>query len=190
MKNLWTLSAILLLIGFCVFVYSSVPQTVKQPYTKWDTQTKDNVLEDGTISSTSIFFSKSYSFKSGDKILITASIDEGTLSVRVYEAWTSNEIAFRDDVQSVNLDVTIPNDGYYTISVNRYKRSVGIIYLTKVNADVRVTTRTTEQALVQTYRDTTTYPNKNFESAGIVLLLTGIGVGVLSFQKKDHEHKD
>jgi hypothetical protein len=52
---------------------------------------------------------------------------------------------------------------------------------------VKITTRTTEQALVQAYRDVTTYPYKNLETAGIAVMVAGIGVGVIHSTKQRQE---
>ena len=94
--------------------------------------------------------------------------------------WTFKEIASQSNVQNVNLDVTVPSDGYYQINVKRYKESVFVIYLEETTASVKVSTITTEQVFLQDYRSVTTYPYKNFETAGIAVMLAGIGAGVLS----------
>lgn len=180
MKSLWVLSAFLIVIGFCIFLYSSVPKTVQEPYMKLTTQTKNNVVQDGEISALSSFYSKNFQLGAGDKISITATINEGTLSANVLDMWTFKEIASQSNVQNVNLDVTVPSDGYYQINVKRYKESVFVIYLEETTASVKVSTITTEQVFVQDYRSVTTYPYKNFETAGIAVMLAGIGAGVLS----------
>jgi hypothetical protein len=171
-------------------LYSSVPKTVKEPYINWVTQPKDEVLQDGTVSALSIFYSETHQFESGDKISITASIDEGTLSVDIYDMWAFKEIAAQENVQSVDLDVTIPSNSFYEITVKRYKSSVFVIYTEKTNANVKITTRTTEQALVQAYRDVTTYPYKNLETCGIAVMVAGIGVGVLSIAQIQREESN
>jgi hypothetical protein len=180
LKSLWVLSAFLIVIGFCIFLYSSVPKTVQEPYMKLTTQTKNNVVQDGEISALSSFYSKNFQLGAGDKISITATINEGTLSANVLDMWTFKEIASQSNVQNVNLDVTVPSDGYYQINVKRYKESVFVIYLEETTASVKVSTITTEQVFVQDYRSVTTYPYKNFETAGIAVMLAGIGAGVLS----------
>jgi hypothetical protein len=147
---------------------------------KLTTQTKNNVVQDGEISALSSFYSKNFQLGAGDKISITATINEGTLSANVLDMWTFKEIASQSNVQNVNLDVTVPSDGYYQINVKRYKESVFVIYLEETTASVKVSTITTEQVFVQDYRSVTTYPYKNFETAGIAVMLAGIGAGVLS----------
>ena len=180
------LSAFLLFSGFCVFIYSSIPVIVKEPYLKTVTKTKEDVLTEGTISAYSIFYSKTFNFNSGDRIFITASIEEGTLSAGVYDYFESKEIASQENVKTVSIDVTVPRSGYYEIYVRRYKKSIYEFFLSKVNANVKITTITTEQYFVQDYREKTTYPYKDYETTGIALMLAGIGVGVLSIAQDRH----
>lgn len=187
MKSLWILSALLIIIGFCVFLYSYAPQTAQEPYLRVVTQTKDNVLVDETISAKYTFCFKSYLFKEGDKISIIASIDEGTLSVSVDEVW-SGEIISKEDVQSVNLDVAIQKDSTYTITVERYRTSIFVLYSNATNANVKIAQRTTEQAFATAYRDVITYPYKGYQTAGFAVMVAGIGCGVLSVAQNKNKN--
>jgi len=180
LKSLWVLSAVLLLLGVSIFVYSLIPQIIQEPYLKTVTQNKDTVLLEDTISAQYSFVYKNFFFKQGDNISIIATIDEGTLGAHVYEVYSGFSIVKRENSTNINLEVTVPRDGLYHIGVGRYRPSLSVFYSEATNANVEIVQRTTEQVLVTAYRDVTIYPNKVYETAGIVLVLAGIGAGVLS----------
>ncbi len=180
MKSIWVLSAALLLLGVSIFVYSAIPQIIQEPYLKTVTQNKDTVLLEDTISEQYSFVYKNFFFKQGDNISIIATIDEGTLGANVYEVYSGFSIVKRENSTNINLEVTIPRDGLYHIGIGRYRPSLNVFYSEATNANVEIVQRTTEQVLVTAYRDVTIYPNKGYETAGIVLVVAGIGAGVLS----------
>ena len=174
------LSVVLLLLGVSIFVYSAIPQIIQEPYLKTVTQNKDTVLLEDTISAQYSFVYENFFFKQGDNISIIATIDEGTLGAHVYEVSSGFSIVKRENSTKVNLEVTVPRDGLYHISVGRFRPSLYVWYSEATNANVEIVQRTVEQVLVTAYRDVTIYPNKGYETAGIILVLAGIGAGVLS----------
>jgi hypothetical protein len=186
LRTLWVLSAVLLCIGFCIFLYSSVPQTVHEPYTVWTDKTTDYLLKNGVGTATSPFYSTYfdgiYNFTAGDTVSITASPTDGRtlLSAKVSRYFGVEVYKSQDNTTAISMDYTIPFSGRFEITVSRYKTSDFEFFSTETSANVRATARMTEKVQVQQYRDVTTYPYKSYETAGIVVMLAGIGCGVLS----------
>jgi hypothetical protein len=179
------ISCLLIITGIGCYLASLVPVAVHNqvPYTGYKTQTINNVLADGSVSSLMTYFNDYASLNQGDIINIQSSTTDPdvTLTASVGE-FLASDIQKQENVTSINLSVTVPKSGYYEISVSRYRHSVFVIFLERTNATVKVTTQTTEQVPVTLYHDVavTTYPYKDYQTYGIPLLLAGIGVAVLA----------
>jgi hypothetical protein len=186
MKSLSVLSAVLLFVGFGVFLYSVYPQTVKEPYTVWKDETHNYTLKEGIATATSpsfgTYFDAIYNFTAGDILTITASSTDGQipLSATVSKFFRLQVYASQDNMTAINMDYTIPSSGNFEITVSRYKASAFDYFSTETTANVRITASMVTKVQVQEYRDVTTYPHKDLQIAAIAVMIFGIGVAILS----------
>lgn len=179
------LSAVALCIGLALCAIYFFPRTVSEPYPELVSQRVDRVQEDGNVTALYTFYSQAFNCRAGDTIFIHAQALSSDESLSFVVSQTSgNTIEQRNNVRDGNLTVTIPTDGSYTVTIERYRHSVWVFFLEKADAYIYVKTSITETSLVQKYRDVVTYPYKDLLIPGVVLLIAGIGLGVLSIAEE------
>lgn len=190
MKNILLLSVVILCIGFGLSLFSFLPQTHLEPYNRTILQQVETVQKDGTISSWYTFYSEAFTCMPGDTISIHAQAQTSgeSLSVMVSDI-LGNTIEQRDDVKNVSITVTIPTNGLYTVTVNRYRYSPFVVFLAPAEAYIYVKTTITETHIVQDYQTVTTFPYKDLSTPGIVLMIAGIGIGVILIAQ-EKKYKD
>jgi hypothetical protein len=175
------LSGIMFLLGVGLSTFSQQPITIKIPYEDYISQKVSSTLVEDQLSSTGVYYFRNLSLVKGDVISIYASISEGTLSATVnsttgfiVDSHDGYILDSQDNVKTVDLRVIIPSEGKYSVEVSRYRPSVDVVYLTKVNADVSVKLETIKQVKVIRFIDDVQYPNKIYEAYGCgVAILSG-----------------
>ena len=113
-----------------------------------------------------------------------AQAKDGSLSVLVSQSLTGDVIEQRDDATDVNINVTIPANGPYTVTINRYRYSPFVIFLAPADAYIFVKTAITETRFIQDYRTVTTYPYKELLIPGIAIIIASIGFGIISIAQQ------
>jgi hypothetical protein len=195
LKSLWILSAILLLIGFFVFIASSTPLNIEEAYTVSENQKHDYLITDSVQTATKPFYRTYYSatanFTKGDTISIaTSAIDGQTpISAEISRYYGLEVYKSEENKTLIYIDYTIPFAGKFEVSVSRFEPNpYGLgVFTSETSAYVKITAQMTEAVQVQKYRVVTTYPYKGYESVGIGVMLAGIGVGVLSVSKRNRQ---
>ena len=86
LKTLWVLSAVLIVVGFCVFLYSGNSVTAQEPYRAIVNQTKDEVLTDGWSEALLTYYTGQASLNQGDKISIVT-LSAENLTVKVIDSY-------------------------------------------------------------------------------------------------------
>ena len=178
--NLILLCTIMFLVRIGLSVLSQQPVTVKIPYEAYVNQKVSSTLVEAQLSSTGIFYFQNLGLVKGDAISIHSSISEGTLSATVnsttgfiVDSHDGYVVDSQDDVKTVDLRVTIPSEGKYSVELSRYRPSVEVVYFTKVNADVSIKLETIQMVKITKFIDDVQYPNKINEGYGY-------GIAVLS----------
>jgi len=187
-NNILLLSVVVLGCGIVLSLFSYLPKTIQIPYLRTVQQPVETVQQDGVTSNFYTYYSKSFQCKVGDTIQIRSQSQTAgaTLSATVSEL-LGNTVMQQNDVSSIDTTVTIPEDGYYSVVIERYRTSAWVIFLTQTNAYVYVKTSITETKTVQDYRPVTTYPYKDLITPAIAIMVAGIGIGVVSIAKKKSE---
>jgi len=191
MKNILLLSGILLSIGLGATLFSFIPQPHREPYWRKTQQRVEKVQKDGTVSSWYTFYSQSFSCVAGDTISIRAQAQTSGESLSIVVSQTlGSTIEQREDVTDINITVTIPTSGSYTVTINRYRYSPFVVWLAPAEAYIYVKTNITETKLEQGYRTVLTYPYKELLAPGVVLMIAGIGFGIFTIaQQKTSQPK-
>ncbi len=186
------LCIIMFLIGIGLSVLSQQSVTVKIPYEAYVSQKVSSTLVEAQLSSTGIFYFQNLGLVKGDVISIHSSISEGTLSATVnsttgfiVDSHDGYIVDSQDNIKTVDLRVTIPSEGKYSVEVSRYRPSVDVVYLNKVYADVSIMLETVQMVKIFKFIDDVQYPNKSIEGYGYgVVVLSGIFVASLFIARK------
>ena len=186
MRTILLVCMVTLSLGFAISLLSFLPQTRSEPYLRQTQQRVDKLQKDGTVSSWYTFYTQSFSCAPGDTISIRVQAQTSGESLSVIVSQTlGNTIEQRDDVENLDITANIPSSGLYTVTVNRYRYSPFVIWLAPAEAYIYVKTAITETRLVEDYRTVTTFPFKDLLLPGIVIMIAGIGVGVISIAQRE-----
>jgi len=175
LRNPWVVGVVLLVIGLAICMISFIPVAQLEPYVTETQQQVEEVQQDGMVTAWYVFYSQSFTFAAGDVVMIKAQSQDGPLYCEVTDI-LGNQVGGQYDVPDINLNVTIPSNGMYTVTVGRYRASSEVLFLTEASAYVFVKTRITQEGLVQDYRSLSTYPYRDTWPLGITVLVLGVGV--------------
>jgi len=182
MRNPWTVGSALLVIGLAICISSFIPVTHLEPYERETQQQVETVQQDGTVTAWYDYYSNTFTFAAGDVVMIKAQSQDGTLSCAVKDI-SGNQVGGQGDVPDIDLNITIPSNGMYTVTVSRYRTSIYVLFLTQASAYVYIKTRITQIGWVQDYQNVTIYPYKDIWPLGATIMILGIGVCTVIFAR-------
>jgi hypothetical protein len=182
LRNPWVVGVVLLAIGLAICILSFIPVTHLVPYERETQEQVETVQQDGTVRAWYDYYSNSFTFAAGDVVTIKAQSQDGTLYCAVTDI-LGNQIGGQSGVSDINLNVTIPLNGMYTVTVGRYRTSSEVIFLTEASAYVYVKTRITQMGWVQDYQNVTTYPYRDIWPLGVTIMVLGVGICTVVFAR-------
>jgi len=195
MQRSSTYAGLILLLGFGLCLASFIPkhESHSEPYLK--PVQSEKVQQDGTVSAFYTYYQKCFTSHTGDKITVKASTSDANVYLTVsVNGPLGTTIKTEEKVKQANFTVTASEYGSYCVTVERWRESIYVLFLTETSAHIYVKTAITN--ILQDYRKVTTtkYPYKDLFLPGIAIMVGGIGLAVITGftavrEKMDEEEK-